>query len=46
MNAKRNAPEQGEGPPVFKNWRRFYTFVAINLIVLIILFYAFTKAFE
>jgi hypothetical protein len=33
-------------PPFFSSWNRLYAFVLLNLAVLIILFYLFTKAFE
>lgn len=37
---------QNEKPPIFKSWKRLYTFVVVQLVVLILLFYIFTKAFE
>ena len=37
---------QEEAPPIFKTWKRFYWAVLINLVVLIALFFLFTKAFE
>ncbi|MCJ7679814.1 MAG: hypothetical protein MUP70_03730 [Candidatus Aminicenantes bacterium] len=40
----RNAVE--EKPPIFKTWRRLYTAVLLNLALLIVLFYLFTKAFD
>ena len=33
-------------PPFFRNWHNAYGLVFLNLVVLIILFYLFTKAFE
>jgi hypothetical protein len=33
-------------PAIFKSWRRLYGIVLLNLIVLILLFYLFTKAFD
>lgn len=33
-------------PPVFNSWNKFYTFVFVSLVFMIILFYLFTKAFE
>ena len=33
-------------PPIMKSWKRLYSLVFISLIVLIVLFYLFTKAFE
>jgi hypothetical protein len=38
--------DNNDTPPVFKSWFRLYSLVLINLIVLIVLFYWFTKAFE
>ena len=35
-----------EPPPVLGNWRRIYLLVAVELVVLIALFYLFTKTFE
>jgi hypothetical protein len=32
-------------PPIGRTWNRLYAAVILNLVVLIILFYAFTKAF-
>jgi len=37
---------EDEKPPIFKSWKRLYAFVLMQLTVLIILFYIFTKAFE
>ncbi len=33
-------------PPVMKTWKRLYSFVFINLVLLVLIFYLFTKAFE
>lgn len=33
-------------PPVGKTWRRLYTYVLLFLAAQIVVFYAFTKAFE
>ncbi|HYM59571.1 MAG TPA: hypothetical protein VEZ11_01620 [Thermoanaerobaculia bacterium] len=33
-------------PPVGRSWRNLYLAVLVNLAVLIVLFYAFTKAFQ
>jgi len=33
-------------PPILGSWNKIYGFVFFNLIVLILLFYLFTKAFE
>lgn len=35
-----------EKAPLFASWRQWYVFVMIFLIVLIILFYIFTKTFS
>ncbi len=35
-----------ERPPIGGSWRALYAAVAVNLAVLILLLYAFTKAFE
>ncbi len=33
-------------PPIGKTWNRLYAAVLVTLVVLVILFYAFTRAFE
>lgn len=33
-------------PPLVSSWRNLYILVLVNLVVLIAVFYAFTKAFE
>jgi hypothetical protein len=38
--------EDQEKPPLFSSWKRLYALVLLNLVVLIVLFYLFTKAFE
>jgi hypothetical protein len=38
-------PEE-ESPPFLKSWNNIYSLVFLNLVVLIILFYIFTKVFE
>jgi hypothetical protein len=39
--------EGNEGsPPIMGSWRNMYIFVFTNLLVLIILFYLFTKYFQ
>jgi hypothetical protein len=35
-----------EGPPIGGSWRALYAAVAVNVAVLIALFYLFTRAFE
>lgn len=32
--------------PIFSSWKKLYSIVLINLVVLIILFYIFTKVFS
>ena len=39
-------PELDPPPPIGKTWRRLYFAVLLNLAVLILLFYAFTRAYE
>lgn len=45
-NKKKVEPFMDERPPVFKKWNSVYLVVFINLVVLIILFFLFTKVFE
>ncbi len=35
-----------EKPPILSSWKRLYTVVLLNLVLLIVLFYIFTKAFD
>jgi hypothetical protein len=35
-----------EKPPILSSWKRLYTVVLMNLALLIVLFYLFTKAFD
>ena len=35
-----------EKPPILSSWKRLYTLVLLNLAVLIVLFYIFTKVFD
>ncbi len=35
-----------EKPPILSSWNRLYTLVLLNLALLILLFYLFTKAFD
>lgn len=35
-----------EPPPFFSSWNKLYSLVFLNLIVLIVLFYVFTKIFD
>jgi hypothetical protein len=45
---KPGGPEPGDEdpPPIGGSWRVLYAIVLLNLIVLILLFYAFTRAFS
>jgi len=44
---EKKVPEDAEEkPPVFKTWNSVYALVFLNLIILIIFFYIFTKVFE
>jgi len=33
-------------PPILGSWKKLYSLVLLNLVVLIVIFYLFTKAFE
>lgn len=35
-----------EKPPILSSWNQLYTIVLLNLALLIVLFYLFTKAFD
>jgi hypothetical protein len=35
-----------EKPPILSSWKRLYAVVLLNLAMLIVLFYLFTKAFD
>jgi len=35
-----------EKPPILSSWKRLYAVVLLNLALLIVLFYLFTKAFD
>lgn len=39
-------PAGEEPPPIGGSWRVLYAIVLVNLLLLILLFYAFTKAFQ
>jgi len=43
---QQSAPEGEEEPPFGGSWRVLYAIVIGNLVLLILLFYAFTKAFS
>lgn len=38
--------EGEESPPLFKTWKGWYFAVLINLILLVLFFFIFTKVFE
>ncbi len=49
MNTEQTEKEnklEEENPPVLKTWNNVYLVVFLNLVVLIIFFYIFTKVFE
>ncbi|HKB86335.1 MAG TPA: hypothetical protein VKD08_09215 [Ignavibacteriaceae bacterium] len=49
MNSRLTEDEHNteeEKPPVLKTWNNIYALVFLNLVVLIIFFYIFTKVFE
>jgi hypothetical protein len=49
MNKKQieqRSSDEEERPPVLKTWKNVYLLVFLNLVVLIIIFYIFTKVFE
>jgi hypothetical protein len=43
---KLKAETEEEKPPILKTWNNIYTLVFLNLVILIIFFYIFTKVFE
>ena len=43
---KKSLTEEEEKPPVLKTWNNIYSLVFLNLVILIIFFYIFTKVFE
>ncbi len=45
QNSEQTEKDQ-EKPPIFSSWNRWYAIVLLNLVVLIVLFYLFTKTFE
>lgn len=45
-NSKSRKQDDEERPPILSSWRQLYLLVFLNLVVLIILFYAFTKLFS
>jgi hypothetical protein len=44
--SKEEIVEQEEKLPIFKSWAKWYTFMIVYLIMLIVFFYVFTKVFE
>jgi len=47
MNVDPPSPfSDSEHPPFLKSWSRLYGLVLVELAILIVLFYAFMKAFE
>jgi len=42
---KKSESEPSENPPLFKSWRGWYILVLASLVMMIILFYIFSKAF-
>jgi hypothetical protein len=45
-DSKNIVENEDSPPPFFKNWSTAYGIVFLNLVVLVLLFYLFTKAFE
>ena len=43
---KRDESSTDEGPPFGRHWRTLYALVLVNLAVLVVLFYIFTKVFQ
>ncbi|MCH9029852.1 MAG: hypothetical protein IH819_09625 [Bacteroidetes bacterium] len=41
-----NTDKKETPPPILKSWNKLYALVFVNLVVLVILFYIFTKVFE
>jgi len=46
MSEHERPPDGEEPPPIGRSWRVLYAVVVLNLALLIVLFYAFTKAFS
>lgn len=44
--SKARKQDEEERPPILSSWRQLYFLVFLNLVVLIILFYTFTKLFS
>ncbi|MGE5412455.1 MAG: hypothetical protein ACM3MI_15960 [Clostridiales bacterium] len=45
-NSRARKQDDEERPPILSSWRQLYLLVFLNLVVLIILFYTFTKLFS
>ena len=45
-NVNSTENEKEEKPPFLSSWKKIYSIVFINLVLLIVLFYLFTKYFE
>jgi len=45
QNPKPPVAENESSPPLFKSWRSLYSMVLGELVVLVVLFYLFMKAF-
>ena len=46
IEINRSADSAEEPPPVFGTWQRLYFLVLLNLVVLIALFFLFSRSFE
>jgi hypothetical protein len=46
MKEREDLPDGEEPPPFGRSWGVLYAIVLLNLVLLILLFYAFTKAFS
>ena len=46
MKKSAHASNGEDPPPIGRSWRVLYAAVVLNLVLLILLFYAFTKAFS
>jgi len=41
----RKSPESDEAPPFLGSWRRIYAVVILNIAILLVLFFLFSRAF-
>ena len=46
IEPKEKKKVEQEKPPLLSSWKQLYALVLLNLAVLIVLFYLFTKAFD